>query len=210
MVKRAAVLREPGDVELHRRGIDRLVFFSDAVVAIAITLIVLPLVDDARNVGDASVWLFLHEHSADLVSAGVSFYAIAAFWLHHHGLFGRATGYTTVLLWSNMLWLAGIVFLPIATVLQVGPSSARGGTVLYLATLTFIMVVSRVQSMVLVRSGLLADTAEHLRSRIRWTTWIPPVILGLATIAVAVFPRIGLWALTGLALQRPLERLSRP
>ena len=37
------------------RGLDRLVTFADAVVAIAITLLVLPLVDIAGNVGDVPV-----------------------------------------------------------------------------------------------------------------------------------------------------------
>jgi hypothetical protein len=80
-----------------KQGLERLVFFSDAVAAIAITLIILPLVDSARNLGSASVASFLADNLDDLAAAALSFVVIAAFWRGHHALFDRVTGYTTAI-----------------------------------------------------------------------------------------------------------------
>ena len=44
-----------GDVRERERGLDRVLTFVDAVVAIAITLLVLPLAELAPEVGDGSV-----------------------------------------------------------------------------------------------------------------------------------------------------------
>jgi uncharacterized membrane protein len=74
------------------RGLERLIFFSDAVVAIAITLIVLPLVDSAREVAHMSTSKFLSENAYALTAAGISFVVISSFWREHHRLFERATG----------------------------------------------------------------------------------------------------------------------
>lgn len=91
------------------RGSDRLVNFSDAVVAIAITLIVLPPVDSARDLGTESVGVFLRQNSDNLWAAALSFVVIGGFWKDHHRLFEQVTGYTRVVINVNLLWLAGIV-----------------------------------------------------------------------------------------------------
>src|SRR4051794_5021732 len=102
------------------KGVDRLVFFSDAVVAIAITLIVLPLVDVAREPGAGTAAEFFGENGPGLLAAAVSFIGIGSFWREHHRMFNKAIGFNRTLVTVNLLWLAGIAFLPLATVLQVG------------------------------------------------------------------------------------------
>ncbi|ORM35350.1 TMEM175 family protein [Williamsia sp. 1135] len=89
-----------GDVRTER-GLERLIFFTDAVVAIAITLVVLPLVDEAKDLDRRSVAEFLSEDSAALIAATISFAVIGAFWRDHHRLFERASGYTPTLLRAN-------------------------------------------------------------------------------------------------------------
>lgn len=61
------------------------------MVAIAITLVALPLVDNARDLSGGSGLDFPRVNETDLVAAGISFTVIAAFWMEHHQLFDRAT-----------------------------------------------------------------------------------------------------------------------
>lgn len=201
------VATEPG--EQQRRGLDRLVFFSDAVVAIAITLVVLPLVDSAREVGEHSVGWFLAGNRGGLIAAGISFVVIATFWRSHHSLFGRATGYTRLLLRMNSAWLAGIVFLPLATVLDViGTGSDGAGPVIYLATIAYTLAAGALEWLVLVRAGLLG-------SRLQPDMWeiveqfSGAVLVLIAIVVVLVVPAVGLWPLLLLLLDRVIDPALR-
>src|SRR5262245_24860305 len=95
------------------RGFDRLVFFSDAVVAIAITLLILPVLDRVGRRG--SVLDLWHDSRSLLLAFALSFAVIAEFWINHHALFEAVARYNDALVWVNMFWLASIVFLPFPT-----------------------------------------------------------------------------------------------
>ena len=62
------------------RGLSRLVGFSDGVVAIAITLLVLPLVTAATQV-DVDAGTFLVENAYQLLVLVLSFAVIGRFWI---------------------------------------------------------------------------------------------------------------------------------
>jgi uncharacterized membrane protein len=195
-----------GDVRTER-GLERLIFFTDAVVAIAITLVVLPLVDEAKDLGKRSVAEFLSEDSAALVAAAISFVVIGAFWRDHHRLFERATGYTPTLLRANLLWLAGVVFLPVATVLYV--SAGKGDRVaiaVYLGTVTAVMFMSRIEEGILIRSGL--RSGPPLAKTDLWIETTPLFLISVALMLALVFPALGLWPVLILLLSRPVIRLA--
>lgn len=104
---------------------ERVVFFSDAVFAIAITLLVLDLklppgshgVVDLATIGDK------------LFGFGVSFMAIGLYWLRHHRLFGGLQADDVWVRIFNLAFLASIVFLPfptsVITEYPATPSSVR-------------------------------------------------------------------------------------
>jgi uncharacterized membrane protein len=119
------------------RDPDRLVLFTDAVVAIAITLLVLPLVDLVPEVqadgGDAvSV---ISEHWQEIFTFLLSFVVIANFWLGHHRVFEHVRAYTPSMLRLNLIWLLTIVVLPFPTEIIGAFDSSRFTAGLYTGTI---------------------------------------------------------------------------
>ena len=101
------------------RPAERLVFFTDAVVAIAMTLLILPLLE---SVGEAAregldTAEYLADHDGQLVAFALSFVIIAAFWRTHDRLFVHVERQDPVLLWLNVAWMFTIVWFPVATAL---------------------------------------------------------------------------------------------
>src|SRR3712207_2209345 len=96
-VRRSATTRRRGGRPSLRRvrtdrGLDRLVTFLDAVVAIAITLLVLPLVDVIPDEGrDVDLGALLADEAGRFGAFALSFAVIAQLWLVHHRIeIGRA------------------------------------------------------------------------------------------------------------------------
>jgi len=94
--------------------LERLVFFCDAVVAIAITLLVFNL--KITNVTNG------HLTFADIIRPWKTFLAfflsfinIASFWKNHHTFFAHIKKINESLLWYNIWWLFFIVLLPFTT-----------------------------------------------------------------------------------------------
>jgi len=90
---------------------DRVLFFSDAVFAIAITL----LAFDLPKRG-------LHHAAASLYSFGISFAVIGLFWLGHHAIFRYITALDRRLIMINLLFLGFIALLPYPTRLLSRPT----------------------------------------------------------------------------------------
>jgi uncharacterized membrane protein len=105
-----------GDPAPSGSGLDRLVFFSDAVFAIVITLLVLPLAAEfevpsgSRSLAD-EVW----SQWPRMLSFAVSFLVIGQFWIAHHSMFERIRRYDHGLLWLNLVFLLTISFQPFPT-----------------------------------------------------------------------------------------------
>ncbi|MGG7450480.1 TMEM175 family protein [Plantibacter auratus] len=187
------------------RGLDRVVNFSDAVVAIAITLIILPLVDLAQEHDDGSVVAFFGHNWTGLAAAALSFVVIANFWRDHHRLFERTVGYSTRLVTLNFVWLAGIVFLPLPTVLLFdGTGDDRGAPTLYIATMLVSMVAVRLQQVVVERDGLLSEDAAAAARRPWPLVWFPTGLMLLAGVLAATVPGLGAQALYLLLLSIPI------
>ena len=107
-----------GPERARERDFERLLTFVDAVVAIAITLLVLPLVDLAGELGDGgSVADLIGDHLAELGSAVLSFVVIARLWLAQHETVRDVVAQDRRVTQLMLLWLLLIVFLPVPTAL---------------------------------------------------------------------------------------------
>ena len=110
----------PVNIEKHPKQdfqVERLAFFSDAIFAIAITLMVIelkvPIVTDNTTVQD--VWNQLFDLKYHLLAILLSFLLIATYWRHHHFLFKYIHNYNNPILSANMLVLLPIIFFPFTT-----------------------------------------------------------------------------------------------
>lgn len=190
----------------ERLAIDRLVTFTDAVVAIAITLVVLPLVDVA-GAARTPAEFFAHSGYA-LIAAGISFVVIGTFWRDHHVLFLRATGYPPLLLRTSLLWLACIVFLPVATVIEVrSPSGDRSAYALYLGTVLLAMICHRIDELLLARGGFLPGEGGRDPKRSELVIgWVPVLVMVVViALTLSIGGRVGLWSLVLLLVSPPLR-----
>ncbi len=110
-------LTDPLDIKLN---VERLVFFSDAVMAIAITLLALNL-----RVPDIPSELAAQELPGRLLQMlpafatfALSFVVIGIFWASHYRIFGYIRRYDAILVWLNLFFLIFVAFMPFATSLM--------------------------------------------------------------------------------------------
>jgi uncharacterized membrane protein len=97
--------------------LERLVFFSDAVFAIAITLLVIeihiPHVESGAP--DLAYWAALAQLIPNFVGYAVSFGVIGVFWAGHHRAFCLAGRYQGRAARWNLVFLGAIAFIPFVT-----------------------------------------------------------------------------------------------
>ena len=98
-------------------SLDRLVFFSDAVFAIAVTLLVLDIhvPDLPRVVSNADSWRALAVLTPCFFAFVLSFLVIGRFWMGHHERFRTLRHFDPRLMWPNMLYLMAVAYMPFAT-----------------------------------------------------------------------------------------------
>ncbi|MTD16998.1 DUF1211 domain-containing protein [Nakamurella sp. YIM 132087] len=143
------------DPETAAAGAERLNFFSDAVVAIAMTLLALELpVPEGRT--PAEFWTGFAENSGDYLAFLLGFLVIALHWRNHHRMMVYLRRSDSTLRLLDLLWLLTIVLMPFATkLLADGPppdveDSSRGARfALYAAlqVLSYVLFVLMVRQM---------------------------------------------------------------
>ena len=99
---------------------DRLEFFSDAVFAIAITLLVIEIKIPGKeelggSVSDQSILKALGHLIPKFAGFLVSFMMIGLYWTVHHRMFGFVTSYTRKLLVLNLFFLFFVALMPFST-----------------------------------------------------------------------------------------------
>jgi uncharacterized membrane protein len=116
--------------------LERLLFFTDAVFAIALTLLAIELkVPDLEGSAAAQeLPRVIAQMWPQFISFAVSFLVVALFWTSHHRVFGLLERFDHRLIWLNLLFLFGIVFLPFPTALLGKYGDTRYATIFYAAS----------------------------------------------------------------------------
>ncbi len=98
--------------------IERLILFSDAVFAIAITLLIIEIKVPELEHGEATEHALVEELKhlvPKFVGFFISFFIIGLYWFIHHRMFGFVTNYNGRLIWLNLGFLFSIVLMPFST-----------------------------------------------------------------------------------------------
>ena len=93
-----------------RAGVGRIEAFSDGVIAIIITIMVLELHAPVSERMD-QLWSLWPVFLAYILSYAY----VAIYWVNHHRMFAHATRVSNGLLWSNMLLLFTLSLIPFST-----------------------------------------------------------------------------------------------
>jgi uncharacterized membrane protein len=191
------------------RGFERLVNFTDAVVAIAVTLLVLPLVEIPGELKpDDTLSGILNEHGGDFGAFVLSFLVIWTFWTAHHHVMEYFRGYDYLLLRIHMLFLFTMISLPFSTQLLTGEHFDWAAP-FYISTL----LVSSLMLVAITWRGrrnpdlLYVDRAEVQRWLAQPLSVYRPIVLTLALVVSLFYPGWGTWLLLLLIFDNLVERL---
>jgi uncharacterized membrane protein len=190
----------------HR--LERLVFFSDAVFAIAITLLVIELHPPHLHYGQpfAEQAQALLQLVPEFWGFAVSFWVIGAFWAGHHRAFALAARWDERLIVSNLWFLLAIASTPFFTAFMSANTFARLPVMLYCAWLLAAALLNLNLQRHVLRAPVVAEDA-HPALLATYRRRGRAVVLGAASALVASalmpYPAFGL----ALLLSMPLWRI---
>ena len=170
----------------------RLETFSDAVMAVAITLMVLHIDAPQTSPGQSLGQAFVQVTLPAIIYFLITFAVIVLFWMHHHDLFIRLPEFTPVrAFWLNMGFLAMICLLPFG--------------------LEFFSTQSNSYVTVSVYAGLMALATLFLGALARQITGRWPAGVGISIfvflLAIPFASLIGGWSLLVWWIDQPIQRM---
>jgi uncharacterized membrane protein len=175
---------------------DRMVAFTDAAVAIALTLLVLPLVDivpEAYRSGEAAIEVVTN-NLAPIGSFLLSFVVIARFWSSHHRLFGYDHRLTRALVQLNLLWVLTIAVLPFPTEM-IATFPVRVFVVpFYLGVLLVCSASLSAMTILMRRTSVQDANDDGLPEGFVIGSLASTTTIVIALVVVLVFPSFGPWA----------------
>jgi len=173
---------------------ERVVFFSDAVFAIVITLLVLELkVPHLTEHNEASVQRALFELIPNVLGFVISFLIIGLMWVEHHRIFRYIDNYDSGLLWRNLLLLLCVSFVPFPTALFSENFWSRTAFILYTASFGGVATAKLLIWRHAAKAGLLKkDVGPMLEQRIARRSMAVPlacaIAIGLSFISIFIAP----------------------
>jgi uncharacterized membrane protein len=190
------------------RTAERLVTFTDAVVAIAITLLILPLADVASEA------LGKHEQSFQVIgdnrweiySFVLSFAVIARQWYSHHKIFEHINSYSGSLIWWNFAWLLTIVALPFPTEMIGGFGDDRFVASLYIGSVLANTVCQVALILIVNQHPDIVRDDDPIPRKSLFATATSAVLLFVALMLAIFVPGVRYWGLLVLLVPDLIQR----
>ena len=196
---------------LFGRGRDtgRIEYFSDAVFAIALTLLVLDLHVPEVTHPKTELIPALVQLLPQFFAYVLSFVIIAINWLFHHRKFRAIVAYDTGLIWLNFAFLLFVALVPFPTSLlsQYGPEG-RIAIVLYALEVAVLSLLQAVIWAYARRHGLLAADIDDKLFRFVQRNGLASPLVFLLSIPLALVLPVPTWAMWFWILSWPASLIA--
>jgi len=183
--------------ERQKFQLDRIALFSDAVFAIAITLLVIeikvPVVSFDSALFDKEFTHALLEMTPEFIGFFISFIVIGNYWRAHHTIFGYVTDYNRRLITLNTWFLLTIVCMPFTTAMM--------SKYIYLQPYVFYCVNVIASGLIQLRlwhyiinpkNQVSGFVPEGMKQYKKYSSW---VVIGCFMLSLLLYPLIGAgWA----------------
>ena len=170
----------------------RLETFSDAIVAVAITLMVLRIDPPQTSPGQSLGQAFVQVTLPDIIYFLITFAVIVIFWMHHHDLFILLPEFTPIrAFWLNMGFLAMICLLPF-------------GMEFFSADSSSYVTVSVYAGLMALATLFLGAMARNIRGH--WPAGVNISII-VFLLAIPFASLLGGWCLLVWLIDQPIQRM---
>jgi uncharacterized membrane protein len=165
---------------------DRLSAFSDAVIAVIITVMVLELKapDGSRLADLLPLW-------PTAVSYVVSYLFIAIIWVNHHHLMHFVHGPTLRLIWLNFIHLFFVSLIPFATAWVARSEMAPVPVALYAATFLLVDIAYLAFEREVLAQADQEVMPDRARKRARRRTLLAVMVFAAGAVAAPFMPLLG-------------------
>ncbi len=201
-------VEEPRSAE--PRSAERMKVFTDAVVAIAMTLLILPLLDSVPEAVAARTTTagWLTGHTGQLLAFALSFVIIARFWMGHHELYLHVRGLAPGLMEVNTVWMLAIVWLPVATAMVGSMRTDRLQILCYVGAMLLASLASVVANLIVRRHPRTWEPDDPPTSRELAGAVATAVLFATALLLAVAIPGVGYYAMLLLLLTPAVERAA--
>jgi uncharacterized membrane protein len=179
--------------------LERMILFSDAVFAIAITLLAIELKVPAilHDVTDHKLAESLLELTPKFIGFLISFLIIGQYWTIHHRLFGFVVNFNLRLLWLNLFFLLAVILMPFTSAFysEYITYFIKTPVILYISNISFLGIMNYTMWRYVsnpkhrLSEGLAKPVANYFSIR----AIIVPVIFILMAFVYFIFPRVAVW-----------------
>jgi len=189
-------------------GKDRLTAFSDGVIAVIITIMVLEL-----KVPQGADWTALKGLTPGLVSYVLSFVYIAIYWNNHHHMLHTVTRVDGLILWANSNLLFWLSLIPAATAWMGANFLEPLPTAIYGAVLLMPAVAYTLLQMAIVhqqgrQSVLARAVGPDLKGKISALLYAAAIVLAFVDpwLSIALYVLVAaLWLIPDRRIERVLR-----
>jgi uncharacterized membrane protein len=173
-------------------NIERLNNFSDAVMAIAVTLLVLPLTEHASSMKITSYHEFSKQYGHLLFIFALSFFVICRYWEVHHNILNRLKTFDTRIFWVNSCWLLSIALIPFTSEI-IGYKGVNNSfnVSIYMGSLLLMIYIATAMQVLITHSPSLLRVKKDLTSPLPPYSTITAIVFTVAFIFGILFPDIG-------------------